>query len=106
MKSFILPGACLITLLVAVMRPAAVFTKDNSAHWEGVDKSVIEKVAQEHGRNTHAPFINTGQGDLLLFVFLLAGASGGFMAGYYWHMLISEKQKNKSSLAKPTRSER
>jgi cobalt/nickel transport protein len=55
--------------------------------WTGVDESVIERYAKEHGREARAPLINTDQGDLLLFVFLLAGAVGGFFAGYYWKTL-------------------
>jgi ABC-type cobalt transport system substrate-binding protein len=61
--------------------------------WQGVDESVVQKVAKENGREAHAPVINTDQGDLLLFVFLLAGAIGGFAAGYYWRMLMVEKKK-------------
>lgn len=61
--------------------------------WSGVDETVVEKYAQEHGREARTPFINTDQGDLLLFVFLLAGAAGGFLAGYCWRMLIVEKNK-------------
>lgn len=56
--------------------------------WSGVDESVVEKIASEHGRESRAPLINTDQGDLLLFVFLLAGAAGGFAAGYYWRVLM------------------
>jgi ABC-type cobalt transport system substrate-binding protein len=59
--------------------------------WPGVDESVIEKVAEEHGRETREPFINTDQGDLLLFVFLLAGAVGGFIGGYYWRALVEKR---------------
>jgi hypothetical protein len=59
--------------------------------WPGVDESVVEKVAKEHGRAARDPLINTDQGDLLLFIFLLAGAVGGFVAGYYWRVLISPK---------------
>lgn len=59
--------------------------------WSGVDESVVEKIAQERGREARDPLINTDQGDLLLFVFLLAGATGGFAAGYYWRMLIEKK---------------
>lgn len=62
--------------------------------WPGVDESVVEKYAKEHGREAREPFINTDQGDLLLFVFLLAGSLGGFMAGYSWRMLIVEKAPN------------
>lgn len=60
--------------------------------WPGVDESVVEKYAKEHGREKREPFINTDQGDLLLFVFLLAGTVGGFAAGYSWRMLVSEKK--------------
>jgi hypothetical protein len=59
--------------------------------WSGVDESVIEKVAKEHGREAREPFINTDQGDLLLFVFLLAGVVGGFIGGYYWRALTEKK---------------
>lgn len=62
--------------------------------WSGVDESVIEKVAKEHGRETREPFIKTGQGDLLLFVFLLAGAVGGFIGGYYWRA-VTEKRADR-----------
>lgn len=60
--------------------------------WAGVDETVVEKYAQEHGRQARAPLINTDQGDLLLFVFLLAGSIAGFAAGYYWRMLIENKK--------------
>ncbi len=59
--------------------------------WPGVDESVVEKYAKEHGREAMTPLINTDQGDLLLFVFLLAGTIGGFAAGYYWRVLMVEK---------------
>ncbi len=59
--------------------------------WPGVDESVIEKIAREHGREAKEPFLNTDQGDLLLFVFLLAGTVGGFMGGYYWRGLMGRK---------------
>ena len=60
--------------------------------WPGVDEAVVEKYAKEQGREAHAPLINTDQGDLLLFVFLLAGAVGGFAAGYSWRMLTERKR--------------
>ncbi|MDA8423382.1 MAG: hypothetical protein M0Z89_08635 [Nitrospiraceae bacterium] len=68
--------------------PTATFAAER---WQGVDESVVEKYAREQGREAHAPLINTSQGDLQLFVFLLAGAVGGFAAGYYWRKLMSEK---------------
>jgi hypothetical protein len=59
--------------------------------WGGVDVTVIEKYATDAGREAHDPFINTDQGDMLLFVFALGGAAGGFVAGYFWRRLITEK---------------
>lgn len=70
--------------------------------WSGVDESVIEKVAKEHGRETREPFINTDQGDLLLFVFLLAGAVGGFIGGYYWKTLMGKRSEDAEILKKDT----
>ena len=59
--------------------------------WGGVDVTVIEQYAADAGREAREPFINTDQGDLLLFVFALGGAVGGFTAGYYWRRLVTEK---------------
>jgi len=60
--------------------------------WTGVDEAVVEKIAKEHGREARKPFIDLGEGDLQLFAFLLAGAVGGFAAGYYWRRLVGEKK--------------
>jgi cobalt/nickel transport protein len=59
--------------------------------WNGVDEAVVEKIAKEHGREAVAPLIDPGSGDLLLFAFLVAGATGGFAAGYYWRELVKKK---------------
>ena len=64
-----------------------------AAPWSGVDKTVIEKFAEKAGRPARAPFINTDQGDLLLFVFLTAGAAAGFAAGYYYRVLFPPKRR-------------
>ena len=64
--------------------------------WPGVDESVVEKYAKEHGREAITPLINTDQGDLLLFVFLIAGTVGGFAAGYCWRILMVERSSDKS----------
>jgi hypothetical protein len=79
---------CTILFALVVCCTSLAIASDK---WTGVDESVVEKFAKEHGREARAPFINTDQGDLLLFAFLLAGAVGGFVAGYYWRMLIAEK---------------
>jgi len=77
---FLLAGHCLLPPLASA-----------AEKWPGVDESVVEKYAKEQGREAHAPLINTSEGDLQLFVFLVAGVAGGFAAGYYWRMLIVEK---------------
>jgi len=78
----------LILFLVFIVHLSLVTASDK---WPGVDESVVEKYAKEHGREAREPFINTDQGDLLLFVFLIAGVVGGFAAGYYWRILMVEK---------------
>ena len=61
-----------------------------------MDDAVVAKIAREHGREARKPLIDIGEGDLQLFVFLLAGLVGGFAAGYYWRRLVSEKRKDDS----------
>ena len=63
--------------------------------YTGVDKAVVEKIAREHGREARKPFLDPGEGDLLLFAFLIAGVVGGFAAGYYWRTL-SGKHKGEN----------
>ncbi len=79
-----------------------VFASDK---WPGVDESVVEKFAKEHGREAKDPLINTDQGDLLLFVFLVAGTVGGFAAGYYWRTL-TEVRSRKSEVRIQTTEDR
>ena len=83
----------LILLISSVLTIPITFAQDK---WGGVDESVVEKVAEEHGRIAWTPFINTDQGDLLLFVFLLAGAAGGFAMGFFWRKLFIEKEDLKN----------
>lgn len=85
----------LVCVLFSVFCSLAAF---GSEKWPGVDESVVEKYAKEHGREAREPFINTDQGDLLLFVFLLAGTIGGFAAGYYWKELLDKNPKNQEVL--------
>lgn len=86
-----------ILLLHIIILPTLIYTLSFFSlapkSWTGVDEAVVEKVAREHGREAKAPLIDTDKGDLLLFIFLLAGAVGGFAGGYCWRMLISEKKR-------------
>ena len=61
--------------------------------WPGVDEAVVNKIAREHGRTERPALIPTAEGDMQLFMFLMAGTVGGFVAGYYWRVLLEGKQK-------------
>lgn len=65
--------------------------KHFDAKWGGVDESVVEKFAREAGRPPREPLINTDQGDLLLFFFLAAGTTGGFLGGYCFREIFPPK---------------
>jgi len=59
--------------------------------WQGIDETVVQKIAREHGREARKSLIDTGEGDLQLFAFLTAGVVGGFAAGYCWRSLLEGK---------------
>jgi hypothetical protein len=83
------PGAAVVAFFAILC--CTPFVASAAEKWQGVDESVVERVAKEHGREAHKPLINTDQGDLLLFVFLTAGAVGGFAGGYYWRKLMERR---------------
>jgi len=106
------PGKIRKSLAVVILLPLVFFclvpltfcpSAFGADRWTGVDESVVEKFASEQGREARDPLINTDQGDLLLFVFLLAGAVGGFAAGYSWRMLVEGKAKGSESTGKKSR---
>lgn len=70
-------------------RPAVAAEK-----WPGVDEAVVNRIAREHGRPEKPALIPGAEGDLQLFLFLLAGAAGGFVAGYYWRVLLEGRRKS------------
>lgn len=78
----------LLTLAYGLLLWAPVSAEEAAPKWPGVDEAVVEKYAKELGREARDPFINTDQGDLLLFLFALAGGIGGFVMGYYWHKVF------------------
>ncbi len=87
----------LSVLLCTAVLLTSLFSLHSSlpaAEWSGVDETVVEKIAEEHGRAAKDPLINTDQGDLLLFMFLIGGAIGGFAAGYYWRSLTEGKDRD------------
>lgn len=93
--ALIIPVAMLGVLSFATETPAG------EAKWKGVDETVVEKLASEHGRTPKESLIDIGQGDLPLFMFLLAGSIGGFAAGYYWRALIVDRKKGRPAEENP-----
>jgi len=61
--------------------------------WPGVDEAVVNRIAREHGRGERPSLIPAAGGDLQLFMFLMAGTVGGFVAGYYWRVLLEGKNR-------------
>lgn len=92
MRKSLLVGLALLVLAGILVSRSLV----PEAEWAGVDESVVEKFATEAGRPPSKPWINTEQGDLLLFLFLVAGALGGFVAGYQFRHLFPPKSNSQS----------
>lgn len=78
--------ACLAVLASALA--LWLVLQASPAEWPGIDETVVEKVAADAGRPPRAPFLDTDRGDLLLFLFLVAGAGGGFLAGWSFRELF------------------
>ncbi len=91
-----------VTVFLLFTVHCSLFTSSFAADWSGVDESVVEKYAKDHGREAKEPLINTDQGDLLLFMFLTGGALGGFAAGYYWRSLMEHRTKKAENRAQIT----
>lgn len=84
------------TLLLLVCLVGATAADDQPAQrWLGVDEVVVEQHAIAAGRPPQEPLINTDQGDLLLFLFLTAGAIGGFIAGWSARSLFGQRAHGK-----------
>lgn len=84
-----------LAMLLLLLPPVALSTEEEKPKWPGVDETVVEKYAKELGREARTPFFDTDQGDLLLFLFALAGGIGGFVMGYYWHKVFVAGKKDR-----------
>jgi cobalt/nickel transport system permease protein len=82
-----------IAVVMIILTVCLAGTLRAEEKWQGIDETIVGKIAREHGREPREPLINTGEGDMLLFAFLTAGAIGGFAAGYYWRVLMEGKRK-------------
>jgi hypothetical protein len=86
--------ALLFLMFAALLLAGPASLPGHAASWSGVDEAVIEKFAEKAGRPAREPFINTDQGDLLLFVFLIAGIVGGFIGGYNFRVLFPPRGRD------------
>ena len=71
--------------------PVVAQTNEKGA-WTGIDVSIVGKYAEKYGHPPRDPYINTDQGDLLLFVFTVAGVVGGFVMGFNVRKIFYEKE--------------
>ena len=81
-----------VALVVVITAGATFWLARQPCSWSGVDETVVEKYAEAAGRPARKPYINTDQGDLLLFCFVIAGAAGGFVSGYCFRELFPPKK--------------
>ncbi|MFN3504625.1 MAG: hypothetical protein ACK4Y7_00245 [Caldimicrobium sp.] len=81
-------------LSIFLLIPGNVFAQEN--RWSGMDEAVIEKIAKDKGKEPK-PFLEL-EGDLELFAFSLFFGISGFIAGYYWRKLFSERKSASSPL--------
>ena len=72
--------------------PVVTQTNNEEGAWTGIDVSIVGKYATKYGRPPRDPYINTDQGDLLLFVFTVAGVVGGFIMGFNVRKIFYEKE--------------
>lgn len=85
----------LLTLLISLS--GKLFAQEaEETKWKGMDEAVIEKIAIEYNREPK-PIIEL-EGDLELSAFALFFGVAGFIAGYYWRKLLSERKSVSSSL--------
>ena len=79
-------------VLLAVITVVALFIPSD---WQGVDEAVLAPIAERAGRPA-APLMNI-EGDLLLFLFTLAGAVGGIIIGYTWRTLFGGEEARQAA---------
>lgn len=93
----------IIWLVAAMLLIGAPATPAYSepAKWRGTDQ-VIEELLQQYGIQARDPYINTDQGDFILFVFALGGLVAGLVIGYQGRRLFVEMEGMEDDRPGPT----
>ena len=81
-------------LIMAVVGTIAL-SGDNIVREEGMWSDATDvlsgQAAGQVGREARDPYINTEQGNMLVFFFTLAGVTAGSIIGYNWRKLLAGK---------------
>ena len=88
-----------ISVAVAILIIAIIGTVALSANnivrdegvWSDATDVLSGKAAEQAGREARDPYINTEQGNMLVFFFCLGGVAAGSAIGYNWRRLFAEK---------------
>lgn len=99
----ILTAVVIVLIVVAALTPTLLQARkgDSAGDYMGIDATIMEARAEEAGRPARDPLINTDQGDLLLFVFMIGGLGSGIALGYFGRILLVE---GRSTTGKTRRS--
>jgi ABC-type cobalt transport system substrate-binding protein len=91
----VIRSCIVVIMLTGYLGSMALYAAEK---WPGIDEAVVNKIAREHGRAAQPSLLPAAEGDLQLLMFLLAGALGGFVAGYYWRVLLEGKKERGKNL--------
>ena len=84
-------------ILIIAIVGSLVLSTDNTVREEGIWSDATDvlsgKAAEQVGRGARAPYINTEQGNMLVFFFCLGGVAAGLIIGYSWRRLLVEQDK-------------
>lgn len=91
-------GIVVAILVLAVIGSVALSGENivrDKGPWTDATDFLSLKAAAEANRKARPPLINTEQGNMLVFFFALGGVTAGFITGYNWRSLMTEKVKGR-----------